>query len=129
MKKLLLLAFFTTQIISCGMGTIEAQPEATKLIIQNRSSVNLLNVYWNTNYFGSIKAYSFSDTILVSAGQGPVSFEVAGKKYNTCGTALAKAEKYKRNSFALGPSTPLEGSGKRCMEITLGQIWEESNAD
>jgi len=129
MKKILILAIFTTQIISCGVGTIEMQPEVTKLIIQNRSSVNLLNVEWNAEFIGHIKAHSFSDTILVSAGQGPVSFEVAGNKYKTCGTALAKAEKYRRNNFALGPSTPLESADKHCMEITLGQLGEESDED
>jgi len=124
MKKILLLAIFTTQIISCGMGTIEAQPEATKLRIQNRSAVDLDSVKWNGYDFGHLDANALSEELLVKEGQGPVSFKAAGKKYSTCGTALAKAEKHKRKDFTLGPSTPLESLDKRCMEITLGQIGE-----
>ncbi|GBU24578.1 hypothetical protein R83H12_01212 [Fibrobacteria bacterium R8-3-H12] len=129
MKKILLLAFFWAQIISCGMGTIEAQPEATKLKIQNRSTIDLSEVKWNGYSFGNIDAGDFSKDIDVSEGQGFVSFKVAGKKYSTCGTALAKAEKHKHNNFTLGSSTPLENSANSCTDITLGQIGDKSNAD
>jgi len=129
MKKILLLAFITTQIISCKVGVIEAYPEATKLKIQNRSAINLSNVKWNEYNFGNINANAFSEELFVSEGQGFVSFEVAGKKYETCGSAIAKVEKYRHNDFTLGSSTPLKSSDKRCMEITLGQIGKESNED
>jgi len=129
-KKLLLLAFFTAQVISCGMGTIETQPEATKLKIQNRSTVNLLNVRWNGYIIGNIGANDFSKETIVSEGLGPVSFDTEnGETYHTCGSALAKAEKHRYNEFTLGPSTPLENSKYSCMKITLGQIGEESNED
>jgi len=126
MKKFLILAVFATQIISCGTGTIEAQPEATILKIQNRSAVDLSKVKWIGYSFGNIDANDFSEEVFVSERdferEGPVSFEVAGKKYNTCGNSLAKAEKHKRKIFPLGPSTPLESSDKRCSEITLDSL-------
>jgi len=129
MKKILLLAFLAAQIISCEVGVIEAYPEATKLKIQNRSAIDLSNVKWNGYNFEDINAGDFSEELFVSEGQGFVSFEVAGKKYETCGAALAKVEKYRHNEFTLGASTPLKSSDKRCMEITLGQIGNESNED
>jgi len=127
MKKLLPLAILATQIISCGMGTIETQPEATKLKIQNRSAVDLSNVKWNGYNFGSIDANDFSEEVFVSDGKGPVSFEVANKKYNTCGTALAEVKKHERKNFLLGPSTPLESSEKRCAAITLDSLRFRNN--
>jgi len=128
MKKILLLAIFTTQIISCGIGTIEVQPESTKLKIINRSSIDLSNVMWRDIYdFGNINAKDSSKYISVSEGKGTVSFYVAGKKYYTCGFALAEIEKYGKKDFALGPSTPLENSKTCGADFTLGQLGEESN--
>jgi len=129
MKKLLLLAILTTQIISCEIGVIEAQPEATKLIILNRSDIDLLNVEWNGYAFGNINAKNSSEYIFVSEGHGPVSFEVAGKKYNTCGSALAEVEKHRKSDFTLGASTPLENPKTCGANFTLGQLGEESNED
>jgi len=124
MKKFLPLIIFTTQVISCEIGTIETQPEATILKIQNRSAIDLLNVKWNGYSFGNIDANDFSEEVFVSAGEGSVSFEALGKKYWTCGSALAEAKNHRRNDFTLGPSTPLENSEYDCtpIKITLGQI-------
>jgi hypothetical protein len=132
MKKVLFLAFFTTQIISCGMGTIEAEPGATKVTIQNRSTVNLLNVRWNNNNFGNINAGYFSEEKIVLAGSGPVYFEAEnGSVYNTCGSSILSVEKYGHRVFPLGSSTPVENSEFPCLTKTLGQINsnEELNAD
>jgi len=132
MKKFLPLALLIAQLISCGMGTIEMQPEATKLKIQNRSTINLLNVRWNGHIIGNIGANDFSKEAFVSEGTGPVSFDIEnGETYHTCGTALAKVEKYRNNDFTLGPSTPLQSSKYSCAKITLGQIGieEEPNEE
>jgi hypothetical protein len=123
MKKFLFLSFFAAQIISCGMGTIEVQPEATKVTIQNRSQVNLLNVRWNGTSFGYIYAGNFSEEMDVSAGNGPIYFEAEdGKIYSTCGSSIFSVEKHRRKNFPLGPSTPIESSEFSCLAKTLGDI-------
>jgi len=122
MKKFLPLALLIAQVISCGTGTIEMQPEATKLKIQNRSTINLINVRWNGHTFGNIGANDFKEAF-VSEGTGPVSFEIEnGETYHTCGSSLAKVEKYRNNEFPLGNSTPLENSKYNCMQIKLGDL-------
>lgn len=71
------------QIISCSTGTIEAKPEATKFLMQNKSSVRLLNVGWNSIDFGNIEPGKISEKI-VSYGDDYVRFETSnGKQYRT----------------------------------------------
>jgi hypothetical protein len=130
MKKILFLCFFTAQIISCAIGTIEAEPGATKVTINNRSTVNLLNVRWNGVRFGNINAGDLSEKMNVSAGNGPVYFEAEnGSTYSTCGSSMFSVEMYGNKTFPLGNTTPIENPEFPCLTKTIGQINEESNAD
>jgi len=85
------------QIISCSTGTIDAKPEATKFLMQNKSSVRLLNVRWNSIDFGNIEPGKISEKI-VSYGDDYVRFEASNsKQYRTFN--LYDVKKYTRDTI------------------------------
>jgi hypothetical protein len=116
MKKFLLMFFFAAQIVSCGVGTIEAYPESTKLSIQNDSGVRLLNVKWNGVNFGSLGLGEVLERE-VPEGNGKVFFEVDDKEYKTYNPVTC--EKYKRNRFRFIDATYVEDNANR---ITIKDI-------
>ncbi|MDR2594987.1 MAG: hypothetical protein LBC87_09495 [Fibromonadaceae bacterium] len=79
MKKFLSIScFLFLQAISCSMGTIEANPEATKFTIQNNSKVQLFCVKWNGTDFGHIGIGDFSEKVVLNDGKGgPVDFDIS----------------------------------------------------
>ena len=105
MKKFLLAySFFLLQIASCNFG-IEAQPEATKLSIQNNSGVHLLDVRWRGINFENIGLGGVSEKE-VSDGSSFVFFNAGnGKEYRTL--SLVIGEKYKSNKFSFVDNTPI----------------------
>jgi len=95
--KFFLLIYCFLFMISCSMGTIEAVPEATKFLMQNKSGVRLLSVEWNNFDFGDISPGKISEKI-VSDGDDYVRFETSnGKRYRTFN--LYDVKKYTRDTI------------------------------
>jgi len=97
-KKLLICCFLFLQIISCSTGTIEAKPEATKFLIENKSRVKLLSVEWKNIDFGDIGPGKFSEKI-VPNGDDYVRFESKGKQYRTFSPYVCKKYELTRLIF------------------------------
>ncbi len=105
MKKLLTYCFLFLQVISCSTGTIEAKPEATKFLMQNKSSVRLLSVEWNNTDFGDILPGKTSEKI-VSEGDDYVRFSASnGKQYRTY--ILYDVRKYTRDTISFTDKIPV----------------------
>jgi len=101
MKKFLSIScFLFLQTISCSFGTLEIKPEATKLSIQNNSTVQLLDVIWNGTNFGDIDPGEFSEMI-VSPGGDHIYFN--NKLY--CTDAYVTVKKYEHYKFPLIDNT------------------------
>jgi len=85
------------QTVSCSFGTIEAKPEATKLLVRNYSNVQLLNVIWNGTNLGDINFGGIYEMDVLQ-GNSPIYFSIRnGKQYRTRAYILGK--KYERNEF------------------------------
>jgi len=97
---LLTYCFLFLQAISCSFGTIETKPEATKLSIQNNSTVQLLGVIWNGTNFGDIDPGEFSEMI-VSPGGDHIYFN--NKLY--CTDTYVTVKKYEHYKFPLIDNT------------------------
>jgi len=121
MKKFLLTCcFLFLQTISCSFGTIEVKPEATKLLIRNYSTVQLLNVTWNGTNYGDINRGEIYE-MDVSHGSGPIYFNISNdKQYRTRQYVLSK--KYERNDFNFIDNT-LVIDVETNSEITLERVY------
>jgi hypothetical protein len=125
MKNFLLFAFcfFFLQILSCSIGEIEPQPEATKLTIQNNSTVILRNVIWNGTNFDDLELGWTSERD-VSYGEGYVYFEADnGESYHT--RELVIGEKYRSSKFAFIDGTVIVNNNSK-IQSSLGKIFEEN---
>jgi len=98
MRKFLSLAFcfFFLQIFSCSIGEVEPQPESTKFIMQNNSTVFLKDVWWNGTPFGELDLGWISEQ-LVRDGYSYVFFKTDNGEYRT--RDLVIGEKYRSNKF------------------------------
>jgi hypothetical protein len=128
MKKLLLqmLCFFAMQIISCSIGTIEAEPGATKFSIKNDSKIVLQNVMWNKVDFGNVELGDVSERI-VSAGRGYVYFYFGNKQYSTYD--YISVEKHRREEFYIHANTFVTTVVNSQGLIRLEEIEAEPNAN
>jgi len=87
------------------MGTIDAKPEATKFLMQNKSGVPLLSVEWNNFDFGDIGPGKISEKI-VSEGDDYVRFEASnGKRYRTFN--LYDVKKHTRDTINFTDKIPV----------------------
>jgi hypothetical protein len=118
MKKSLLIYCFLF-MTSCSMGTIEAVPEASKFLMQNKSGVSLLNVEWNNTNFGDIEPGRISERI-VSDGDDYVRFETSnGKRYRTFN--LYDVKKHARDTINFTDKIPVYNETDK-QRGTLGDI-------
>ena len=108
------------QIISCSTGTIEAKPEATIFLMQNKSRIQLLNVEWNNTNFGDIGPGKTSEKI-VSEGNDYVRFEASnGKQYRTF--IPYDCKKYKRDTLIFINNILVDNETDKQIGVKLGDI-------
>ncbi len=118
-KNLLICCFLFLQIISCSPGTIEAKPEATKLLIENKSKVQLLSVEWKDIDFGDIGTGKFSEKI-VPNGDDYVRFKISSKRYRTFSPVACA--KYKFEKFTFIDNLSVTDVDKPDSTIRLGDL-------
>ncbi|MCL2206784.1 MAG: hypothetical protein FWB90_01660 [Fibromonadales bacterium] len=120
MKKILLACCIL--IASCYFGEIEAVPEATKLSLQNNSSVQLFDVVWNGAELGNIDLGRIL-TKEVPNGHGFVYFNANGKPYRT--QSLVVCTKYKHERFQFTDGMSIIDISTSNM-ITIGSLLNEN---
>jgi len=124
MKKFLLA--YCIVMASCYFGEIEAVPEATKLSIQNNSSVQLISVLWKDSEFGDIGLGRVS-TKEVSDGHSYVYFNTSNsKQYRT--RELVVCKKYRHEPFRFADEMLIIDTGTN-ERITLKEVIEAKDAN
>jgi hypothetical protein len=113
--------FFVLQIISCEVGIVDHQPGATKIFVKNESKMQLLNVKWNGESFGSIAPSGKSEEISIE-GRGDVRFDLVNntsyRMKNPFGTT-----KGRRNEIKFTDTTTVIREDNATEEnLSLGEI-------
>ena len=120
MKKFLLISIIF--ITSCYFGEIEAEPEATKLLMRNQSSVELVSVSWNDVDFGNINQGKNSERIVPDGNAAYIFFFAKnGKQYRT--QTLIPVSKYRRKETTFIDGTRIVAVDNAMSSLSLGEIF------